>query len=297
MPSKQLQTLVEMLRARPTLADESIAEMRSGFEEIARFFPLPPDVTRTAADAGGVPAEWISAPGARSDRALLHLHGGGYIIGSLATHRELAARLSRACLAPVLLLDYRLAPEHPFPAALEDATSAYRWLLAQGLSPNRVAVCGDSAGGGLALSLLVAARDAGQPLPATAVCLSPWTDLESSGESMTRHAEEDPIVQRDWLLRAAQAYLAGTADPRNPLASPLYADLRGLPPLLVQVGTAETLLDDARRLAVRARQAGVETTLEVCDEMIHVWQLFAALLPEGQQAIERIGAFVETRLA
>jgi acetyl esterase/lipase len=227
---------------------------------------------------------------------MLYLHGGGYVIGSLTTHRGLAGRLSQAAKARVLLIDYRLAPEHPFPAAVEDATAAYRWLLAHGCTPARLAIAGDSAGGGLTVATLVALRDAGQPLPAAGVCLSPWTDLEGLGESVTSKASADPIVQKEMLLRLASCYL-GDADPRTPLAAPLYADLRGLPPLLVQVGTAEILLDDALRLAERAKAAGVAVTLEAWDDMIHVWQLFAPLLPEGQQAIARIGEFVQQHAA
>jgi acetyl esterase/lipase len=223
---------------------------------------------------------------------MLYLHGGGYVVGSIATHRGLAGRLSQAAAARVLLVDYRLAPEHPFPAAVDDAASAYRWLLAQGIESARLVIAGDSAGGGLTIATLVALRDAGVPLPAAAVCLSPWVDLEGSGDSVTTKAAADPLVQKDMLLQLGAWYLAG-ADPRTPLAAPLYADLRRLPPLLIQVGTAEILLDDATRLAEKATAAGVKVTLESWEDMIHVWQLFAPMLPEGQQAIERIGVFVQ----
>jgi acetyl esterase/lipase len=222
---------------------------------------------------------------------MLYLHGGGYVIGSITTHRELAGRLSRAAAARVLIIDYRLAPEHPYPAAVEDATTAYRWLLQNGAMPARTVIAGDSAGGGLTVATLLALRDAGEPLPAAGVCLSPWTDMEGIGESMRTKAGVDPIVQRAGLLHFADLYLHG-ADPRSPLAAPLYANLQGLPPLLIQVGTRETLLDDATRLATRAQAEGVEVTLEPWEDMIHVWQLFAPLLPEGQQAIERIGEYV-----
>jgi acetyl esterase/lipase len=227
---------------------------------------------------------------------MLYLHGGGYVVGSIATHLGLAGRLSRAAAARVLLLNYRLAPEHPFPAAVEDATAAYRWLLGTGVKPGRIAIAGDSAGGGLTVATLVALRDAGEPLPAAGVCQSPWIDLEGAGESVTTKAHVDPLVHKDMLLKMASWYLAG-ANPRTPLAAPLYADLQGLPPLLVQVGTAEILLDDATRLADRARAAGVAVTLEPWEGMIHVWQLFASILPEGQQAIDRIGAFVRQHAA
>jgi acetyl esterase/lipase len=256
---------------------------------------LPDDVKAEPVDAGSVAAEWITTPEGGGERTILYLHGGGYVIGSIRTHRDLASRFSRAAKARVLLIDYRLAPEHPHPAAVEDATAAYRWLLAQGVKPSRLAIGGDSAGGGLTVATLVALRDAGQPLPAAGVCLSPWVDLEGLGESMTTKADTDPMVQRDRLLGYAQHYLAGQS-PRTPLAAPLYADLSGLPPLLIQVGSAETLLDDSTRLAERARKAGVAADLEIWDDMIHVWQAFAAVLPEGQQAIENIGRFLRERV-
>jgi epsilon-lactone hydrolase len=258
--------------------------------------PPPDNVQTEAVDAGGVRAEWVTAPPADPQRVMLYRHGGGYVVGSIATHRGLAGRLSQAARARVLLIDYRLAPEHPFPAALEDATAAYRWLLAGGFTPARLTIAGDSAGGGLTVATLVALRDAGQPLPAAGVCLSPWTDLEGLGDSATTKAGVDPIVQKDMLLRMASCYL-GETPPRTPLAAPLYADLQGLPPLLVQVGTSEILLDDALRLAERATAAGVAVTLEPWEGMIHVWQLCAPMLPEGQEAIERIGAFVRQHAA
>jgi acetyl esterase/lipase len=264
-------------------------EFRAAFEEMAPTAPA--DITSQKVNAGGVDAEWVSAPGAASDRVVLYLHGGGYLLGSVNTHRDLMGRVSRAARARVLGLNYRLAPENPFPAAVDDALAGYRWLLAQGIKPSRVAVAGDSAGGGLVVATLVAIRDAGLQAPAAAVCLSPWVDLEGIGGSMKTRAKADPIVQREGLVGMAQAYLQGK-DPRTPLAAPLYADLKGLPPLLIQVGDAETLLDDSTRLADRARAAGVQVKLEVWPEMIHVWQLFAGFLPEGEQAIEGIGKFV-----
>jgi acetyl esterase/lipase len=269
--------------------------MRAGFEMLAGMLPPAADVTCDKIAVAGRSAEWVATPGVDAERVILYLHGGGYVIGSIATHRDLASRLSRATGHRSLLIDYRLAPEDPHPAAVEDATAAYRWLLAQGLDPARIVVAGDSAGGGLAVATLVALRDAGDPLPAAGVCLSPWVDLEGVGESMTARAHRDPMVQRDPLLRMAAMYLGG-ADPRTPLAAPLHADLRGLPPLLVQVGHAETLHDDATRLAERAHAAGVDVTLEAWEDMIHVWQIFAPMLPEGQQAIDAIGEWVRKRI-
>ncbi|MBI2761253.1 MAG: alpha/beta hydrolase [Chloroflexi bacterium] len=297
MSAEQLTSLIQMLRARPIEGGSpSVQEMRAGFEGLAATMPVPADVRREQVSAGGVPAEWVVAPGADEDRAILYLHGGGYVIGSIATHRELASRISRASGAKVLVIDYRLAPEHPFPAAVEDAAAAYRWLLEQGVAPERLAVAGDSAGGGLTLATLVKLREDGTPLPAAGVCLSPWTDLEGIGESMTSRAEQDPIVAKGGLDTMAKAYV-GDADLRSPLAAPLYAELGGLPPLLIQVGTAEVLYDDSTRFTERARAAGVDVTLEPWQDMIHVWQVFAAMLDEGQQAIDRIGEFVRQKTA
>ena len=291
MPSQQLQTIIQAIRSAPDLHGAPVEQRRAAFEAAVSVFRLAHDIRCEPVDAGGVPGEWIAAPGADADRVIFYLHGGGYSMGSIKTHREMISRLSRASGARALAIDYRLAPEHPFPAAVEDATAAYRWLLSTGADPARIVIAGDSAGGGLTMATLVTLRDAGDPLPAAAVCLSPWVDMEGLGESMTTKAEADPMVSREDILDGAKAYL-GAADPRTPLAAPLYADLRGLPPLLIHVGTAETLLDDATRLAERAKSAGVDVTLEPWDDMIHVWQLMAAMLPEGQQAIDRIGEFI-----
>ncbi len=296
MSKEQLQTIIDQLKANPILQQPSLEVVRAGFEQMGAMFPVPGDVKCEPVTAGGVKAGWITAPGAATDRAILYLHGGGYGIGSINTHRALAASLSRAAKARVLLIDYRLAPEHPHPAAVEDATAAYRWLLAQGLQPKKLAVAGDSAGGGLTVATLVALRDAGDKLPAAGVCISPWVDLEGIGDSMTSKASVDPMVQKDGLLQLAGLYLAGK-NPRTPLAAPLYADLSGLPPLLIQVGTWETLLDDASRIAERAKKAGVDVSYEPAEGMIHVWHLFAPMLDEGKQAIDRIGQYVQQRTA
>ena len=295
MASKELGILVEMLRARPIVGDVSVEEMRQGMAAMIGSAQLPAGLVREPLSVNGVPAEWVSARGAAADRAVLYLHGGGYVLGSIGTHRELAARISAASGARCLVIDYRLGPEHPFPAAVEDAVKAYRWLLDVGYAPERLAIAGDSAGGGLTMATLVALRDAVLPLPATGVCISPWVDLAGEGESMTTKEAVDPMVTRGPLLMMAKHYLGG-ADAKTPLASPLWADLRGLPPLLIHVGTSETLLDDSIRLAERARKAGVEVELEAWPEMIHVWHAFAAMLPEGREAIERIGAHLAKRL-
>ncbi|HXN86854.1 MAG TPA: alpha/beta hydrolase [Candidatus Binataceae bacterium] len=292
MSQQQLDTIIQMLKARPVAdPNASIEQVRAGFEAMGSMLPVEADIKAEPVSAGGVKAEWVTAPGAESTRAILYLHGGGYVIGSINTHRALAGRLSRAAKARVLLIDYRLAPEHPFPAAVDDSVAAYRWMLAQGLKATRIAVAGDSAGGGLTAATLVAIRDAKLPVPAAGALLSPWVDLEGIGESMTTKDAADPMVHKDGLVGMAKAYLAGK-NPRTPLAAPLYAELAGLPPLLIQVGTSETLLDDASRFSERAKKAGVNVTYEPWDKMIHVWQLFAPMLDEGQQAIEKIGAFI-----
>ena len=295
MASAELQMVIDLLRAGPIPRDATFVEQRQGMENLTAMAPLPEDVSFTPLEVGGRRAEWVAAPGASEDEVLLYLHGGGYCIGSIATHRMLTAELSRAAGVRVLLLDYRLAPEHPFPAAVDDAVAAYRFLLDSGLDRRRLAIAGDSAGGGLTAATLLALRDKDVPLPAAAALLSPWLDLALSGESMDGKAEADPIVQREPLQRMADAYL-GSADARTPLASPLFADLRHLPPLLVHVGTAETLLDDSRRFAERAEAAGVDVTLEVWDDMVHVWHAFGFILPEARDANARIGRFLRQHL-
>jgi acetyl esterase/lipase len=225
---------------------------------------------------------------------ILYLHGGGYMLGSIHTHRELVSRLSRAAGARGLLIDYRLAPEHPFPAAVDDALAAYRFLLSGGIEPRRIAIAGDSAGGGLTLATLLALRDAGDPLPAAGVGLSPWTDLEGLGASAQPGAVDDPLLTLAGLREMAGRYAPGAL--RNPLASPVHGSYRGLPPLLLQVGTREILLDDSTRVAERARAAGVDVTLEKWDGLIHVWQLFGSEIPEARQAVQAIGDFLRKRM-
>lgn len=294
MASPELAGLLRVLREHPAIVGETLHERRAHLASISARLPREPDVSYQPVDAGGVPAEWISAPGSRADRALVHLHGGAYVMGGLDSHRKLATWLAREARARVLLVDYRLAPEHPHPAAVDDAAAALRHVLAQGVAPERLAVSGDSAGGGLVVAALLALRDAGSALPAAGACLSPWFDLTLSGASVDSLAETDVLLDVAMLREAAQAYLGG-ADPRQPTASPLFAELSGLPPLLVQAGSEELLLDDARRLAERARGAGVDVELEVADGMFHAWHAFADVLPEARQAIARLAAFLEKR--
>jgi acetyl esterase/lipase len=293
--SPQLDHVIGLIKARAATPRKTIEEDRLSYETILASMPLEDDIHTERVGAGGVPAEWIWAPGAQDDRVLLYFHGGGYVIGSMRTHRVMLSRIARAAGIKVLGLDYRLAPENPFPAPVEDALTAYRWLLAHGYSPRNIALGGDSAGGGLVAAALVAMRYTGEPLPAAGVCISPWIDMEASGASFTSNARVDPSVSKERIVNIARVYLAGK-NPRAPLASPMYADLHGLPPLLVQVGSIETLLDDAKTLTERAKAAGVEVELEVWEDMPHVWQHYAPILPEGQQAIAGIGDFLRKHI-
>lgn len=293
MASEQMRTIVELIRAQPILGGTPVEELRANMEMMATVTPPPADVAFEPVDAGGVPAEWATPPGVRTDAAILYLHGGGYAIGSIATHRMIAANIARAAGVRALLIDYRLAPEHPHPAAVEDAVAAYRWLRAEGIAPGSIAIAGDSAGGGLTVATLVALRDARVPLPACAVPMSPWLDMELTGESYTTRAELDPMCSHEALKRMADWYLDGQ-DAKTPTASPLHADLTGLPPLLVQVGDHEVLLDDSLRFVERAKAAGVDATCEVGEECFHVYQAFP--VPEGEEAIARVAAFVRGHL-
>ena len=290
MASAELKMILDYLRSNPVAAEGSIEQRRSEFQSALAQFQPAADVVRQAVDAGGVPAEWITAPGAQQEKVIYYLHGGGYTMGSISTHREVVSRLSRAAGARALLIDYRLAPENRFPAALEDAKAGYRWLLSTGVKPIKLVIAGESAGGGLTVATLMTLRDSQVPLPAAGICMSPWVDMECLGKSIVTKSSIDPIVRQDDLKMNAKAYL-GEADRRTPLAAPIYGNLKGLPPLLIQVGTAEILFDDATRLAERARLDGVDVVFEPWEEMIHMWHMFP-MLPEGNQAIERIAEFM-----
>jgi monoterpene epsilon-lactone hydrolase len=254
-------------------------------------FPAPPALYTEKIDADGVPCLWASMPGTSAERTILYLHGGAYLLGSPNGYRGFAAALSQATDARVLLVDYRLAPENPHPAALDDATTAYRWLLKATRYPALIVVAGESSGGGLALAALAALRAAGDDLPGAAVCISPWVDMTLSGASIDDNAQLDPFISKFVLEMMAGAYLQGQ-DPETPSASPLFADLTGLPPTLILVGTNEALLDDSTRLADRARNAGVTVTLNVADDMYHMWPIMSAFLPEARNAVQEIGRFV-----
>jgi monoterpene epsilon-lactone hydrolase len=285
--------LRELLAQRPRPTD--IGERRVGFDAFAKAFPVAADIVVEPAEANSVPAEWTNVPGANEYRAVLYLHGGGYVIGSLDSHRHVASEIARDLDGRTLALHYRLAPEHRFPAPVEDAVAGYLFLMEQGYMPGQIAIAGDSAGGGLVVATMIALKNAGLPQPVCGWCISPWVDMEGIGDSMTTKAEEDPIVQKGPLLEMAGLYL-GSAKPREPLAAPIYGDLRGLAPLFIQVGEAETLLDDAVRLADAAKAADVPVELEIWPEMPHVWHLFHPRLQAGRRAISAGAKFIRTAM-
>jgi len=294
MSAQELESLVTMLRSGGPDLVAPPPQARENFEAMLAGIPVAEDVTFETAMLGGVPARWSTTPNALGGRVLLYLHGGAYMVGSSLGYRALSSSLARAGQADGVALDYRLAPEHPFPAAVDDAVAGYRALLDQGFSPGSIAIAGDSAGGGLTVAMLMAARDAGLPMPAAAIAISPWADLACTGVSYSTKAAQDPSLNREGLLAMAGVYLNGAAA-ESPLASPVNGDLTGLPPLLIQVGSAEVLLDDAVRLAERAAEADVAVQLEVWPKMPHVWHAFAFQLSEGRDAIAAAGAFLEAR--
>lgn len=277
-------------------APGSLAERRAWFDVMVEIYaghpiPLPEGTRVESVKVDGIPAEWIYPPGADAERAVLFLHGGAYILGSLKSHRDLVARLSRAAGVRSLLTDYRLAPEHVFPAALDDALTAYRWLLARGTRPGHIVLAGDSAGGGLALALLESLRDKALPMSAGAVLLSPWTDLVGTVASRTTRNASDPIFTGESINALANFY-AGTEDKHNPLISPINAALLGFPPLRIDVGSDEVLLDDSLQVAEHAKAANVPVELTVWEGMWHVFQQYSYISPEGQQSLDDIGMFI-----
>lgn len=295
---------VEALRAilaEAGLTGGSILERRAAMDAGAAGSPAPPGTGVTEGELGGRPVEWVAPDDLAGDPAapvVVHLHGGGYCMGGHDTHRAFAGRLALAARARVAVPDYRLAPEHPFPAALDDAVAATREVLAGGPGPQRVALCGDSAGGGLALATMLALREGGDPLPAAAVLISPWADLTQSGGSHERLDGLDPLLVRADLDQMAEAY-AGGADRRDPRLSPLFApDLAGLPPLCIEVGDQEVLLDDATGIAALARRSGIDVSLTVWPELTHDFQIFPPeVIPESDRSIEAIGRFLWRHLA
>lgn len=273
----------------------SITEMRQDLELMAHGTVHDQDIQVQKVTVAGIPGEWVVAPNAVENRVFLYLHGGGYCFGSCNTARELASRLSRVTATRVLVIEYRLAPEHPFPAAIEDSVSAYQWLISSEFSPGQIIIGGDSAGGGLALATLLTLRDAGHPLPVATVLLSPWTDMEGTGDSMETQMEFDPWLKPE-EMRSMSALYIRDLEPRHPLVSPIYANLQGLPPMLVHVGRDEILLSDSSRLVERAHEAGVDVTFKIWEDMWHVFHSFASNVPEARKAIEEIGEYVVEKL-
>jgi monoterpene epsilon-lactone hydrolase len=268
------------------------AERRARIEEVGTAWPVADDIRLDAVDAAGVPGEWSLAPGSDPTRILMFFHGGGYCSGSLKSHRRLVTEAGRAAGMRTLAIAYRLAPEHPFPAAHEDALAAWTFLRRLGIAAERIAVGGDSAGGNLTIALCNRLRAMGQPQPACAWLVSPWTDLTMSGASVADKDKVDPLIHKPYLEELAAAYAPAPLDRRDPRLSPLFADLSGLPPVLIQVGTAETLLDDAVRFARAAGVADVDVTLETWPHMIHAWPMWNARLTAGRAALAQAGAFM-----
>jgi acetyl esterase/lipase len=295
MGQKERDALDELMRNSPLDLGGEVRQQRQIFEEMLGARPQAADVTTIAASLGGVPALFIDAAEASPDEVIMYFHGGAYAVGTAASSVGLASDLGRHAGARVVSVDYRLAPEHPFPAALEDAISAYRALAGGGRSPARLAIAGESAGAGLAAATLAALTSEGLAQPLASVLMSPWADLTLTGDSLTGKAAVDPALTQAGLARRARDY-AGGHDLADGRISPLFADLAGLPPLLIQAGSHEILLDDATRLAARAAAADVPVTLEVTAGVPHVFQGFAAILPEGDAALARAGAFLRSHL-
>lgn len=291
MISREAQTEIERMFAERKPEERPIEQRRAEWEAEALMHILPAGARFSAVDAGGVPAEWMDMPGSARDRVFLLLHGGGYRAGSPRTHRRLAANFAAAMGMRVLVPDYRLAPEHPFPAGVEDAVAAFNWLKDGGVAAHDIIVGGDSAGGGLALSMLLALREAGAEMPRAAVLLAPWTDLTVSSESYERLRAHDPVITRE-SLREGGLWYAGTGNPADPLMSPLFADLAGLPPMLIHAGEDEVMVDDSRRFAQRALDAGVDVTCKIFPGMWHVFHGAGLEIPEAQSAFDEIGDYV-----
>lgn len=293
MASLQAKLILKALSLQPFgWAKGSLADQRGRQEELTRIFKIPANINITRVGADGVPAELIEVKNS-GDAIILYLHGGAYAVGSPHVHREFLSRLAKACRVKVVAIDYRLAPEHPFPAALEDTKTAYRWLVSRGHDPSTIVIAGDSAGGGLAIATLVSLRDEGNPLPACAVCISPWVNLATANETLDQH--HDPILNAEILAHFAHAY-AGQIDTHYPLISPIFADLKGLPPMLIHAGTNEILRDQITQFYEKARLAGVEVELELWEDLFHVFQM-VPILPETKQSLKRVAEFITRKFS
>ena len=289
---------IDAVRALLSAKPRSVgwAERRQRLDEVGSVWPVASDVKLEAIDLRGVPGEWSMVPGSDASRVLLFFHGGGYCSGSIVSHRRMVTEAGRAAGVRTLAIGYRRAPEHPFPAAFDDALTAWRFLRKHEIAAGRIAVGGDSAGGGLTVALLTHLRDAREALPGCAWLISPWTDLTMSGATLLTKDAVDPLIHKPYLEELAAAYLPAGMDRRDPRVSPLYADLRGLPPTLIQAGSAETLFDDAARFATAVGAANVAMTLEIWPDMIHAWPLWNAHLDAGRRALASAGAFMRRHL-
>jgi monoterpene epsilon-lactone hydrolase len=297
MPSLRSRAIYNFYKrfGSPFDVNTPLAQQRANLERQGKLAIMPSKVEVQPVSVGEMYAEWLRPFEAKDDQAILYLHGGGYTMGSCNTHRALASRIALVGQTPALLINYRLAPECPFPAALEDAIAAYQWLLDRGIAANKLVLAGDSSGGGLAIAAALALHEQKEHLPVGIVCISPWADLTLSGETISTCSKTDPLISRETSELHASRYV-GQQDPKSPLISPVFADLSEFPPMLIQVGEHEILRSDSSRLSENARQAGVDVTLEVWDGMWHVWHAFAGLVPESQRAIERIGSFIYERM-
>jgi epsilon-lactone hydrolase len=290
MAGSEIDAIRALLGAKPRPV--GWAERRRRLDEVGAIWPVAADVALETVDLDGVKGEWSAAPGADRSRALMFFHGGGYCSGSIVSHRRMASEAGRAGGVRALAVEYRLAPEHPFPAAHDDALTVWRRLRRDGYAAEQIAVGGDSAGGNLALTLALELKRSGEGMPACLWLVSPWTDLAMSGATLASKSAVDPLIHKDYLEELAKAFAPVGMDRNDPRLSPLYADLKGLPPMLIQVGSAETLLDDAVRLAAAAGEADVPATLEIWPHMIHAWPLWNAQLEPGRRALSQAGAFL-----
>jgi len=290
MAQSEIDAVRALLKSKPRPV--GWPERRKRLDEVGTVWPIADDVKLTAVDVNGIPGEYSIAPGSDASRVLVFFHGGGYCSGSIESHRRLVTEAGRAARMRTLGVAYRLAPEHPFPAAYDDALTTWRFLRNQGIAAAHVAIGGDSAGAGLTVALISRLRDGHEEIPACAWLVSPWTDLTMSGSTLVSKAAVDPLIHKEYLNELADAYLPAGMERKDPRVSPLYADLRNFPPMLIQIGSNETLLDDATRLAARAGAADVAVALEIWPHMIHAWPLWNAHLEDGRRALTNAGSFV-----
>jgi monoterpene epsilon-lactone hydrolase len=295
MPQSEIQAIRALLSSKPRPV--GWPERRKRLDDVGSVWPVADDVKVTAVDVNGLPGEWSIVPGSDPSRVLMFFHGGGYCSGSIVSHRRLVTEVGRAAGARTLAIAYRLAPEHPFPAAYDDALTAWRFLRDQNIPAPHIAIGGDSAGAGLTVALISRLSDAREELPGCAWLISPWTDLTMSGSTLSSNEAVDPLIHKQYLIELADAYLPAGMNRKDPHVSPLYADLNGFPPLLIQVGSDETLLNDATRFAAVAGAADVRVTLEIWPHMIHAWPLWNAHLDAGRRALANAGAFIKQHLA